>query len=678
MGGIASSPAEYAIDILCDVSGFTSVLDEDDTTAQLSLNSIDTWGGGVNTSINNIETDLNGFPDELKNLTTDEIKQYENMGDNTVSYEQWGYLGSMLGQPLETLGGHDVIELDDVSNVGSGKIVTDTERSNWNTAYGWGDHSGLYDLLGAATSAVSSHESTYNHTHYNTAYGWGDHGVAGYLKVDGSVALSGAWDMGGQIISNLLIGTTGTDGEGGLRWDGTEGLQQYLSSAWATIGGGGGGGGDFLADGSIPMTGTLDLDGNPVDNVSYIVGNATYLKIGADGATGHGLSTESDLLVRGKLEVDGAFYMDSSGFFYSSVKHLSDLQMYDNTWFTFGTGWDSILQWNISQASHTVVFGLGNTSKSIIYTKKVNVAKNHDHGNQANPTIFVHSLTNPDTANDEWWSITHDVTNAVYNIGSGVHSFTGGNMVLENGRTFSTYESWNCLGATGENQIVFPDNLPDALTFGESTNPYLRFVTTNTAEEVQVSGGNVGTHYTKFEADGTLVFVGDATVWEDLNFSIGQLRTGGTRPGFVNKRTTGIYQDSFDVGEEVSGSVEIPHAAKISSTMTPHIHWTSDAGDTTGNFRFEITYKITAEGAEWTSAVTVINTGDIAISQQWENTRADFTSTIANLNAVGAQLELTIKRVAADTDEWAGEIFISTWGLHHEKDMDGSRTITVK
>jgi hypothetical protein len=54
-------------------------------------------------------------------------------------------------------------------------IPLTASTSNWQTAYGWGNHSGLYDLLGQATSTLSSHTSTYNHTNYNTAYGWGNH-----------------------------------------------------------------------------------------------------------------------------------------------------------------------------------------------------------------------------------------------------------------------------------------------------------------------------------------------------------------------------------------------------------------------------------------------------------------------------------------------------------------------
>ena len=55
-------------------------------------------------------------------------------------------------------------------------------HGNYDTAYGWGDHAGLYEPLGT----VSTHESTYNHTNYDTAYGWGDH--AGLYEPVGSVS----------------------------------------------------------------------------------------------------------------------------------------------------------------------------------------------------------------------------------------------------------------------------------------------------------------------------------------------------------------------------------------------------------------------------------------------------------------------------------------------------------
>ena len=78
-------------------------------------------------------------------------------------------------------------------------------HTNYDTAYGWGDHAGVYDTTGTAAAAVSSHESTYNHANYDTAYGWGDHASGGYLKADGSVALTAHWAAGAFNITGLAL-----------------------------------------------------------------------------------------------------------------------------------------------------------------------------------------------------------------------------------------------------------------------------------------------------------------------------------------------------------------------------------------------------------------------------------------------------------------------------------------
>lgn len=40
------------------------------------------------------------------------------------------------------------------------------------------------DPAGTAATAVSDHETTYDHDHYDTAYGWGDHSTEGYLTAE--------------------------------------------------------------------------------------------------------------------------------------------------------------------------------------------------------------------------------------------------------------------------------------------------------------------------------------------------------------------------------------------------------------------------------------------------------------------------------------------------------------
>ena len=50
-------------------------------------------------------------------------------------------------------------------------FAANTNVSNWDTAYGWGDHGTEGYLVATNTDK----------TNWNTAFGWGDHGTAGYL-----------------------------------------------------------------------------------------------------------------------------------------------------------------------------------------------------------------------------------------------------------------------------------------------------------------------------------------------------------------------------------------------------------------------------------------------------------------------------------------------------------------
>ena len=55
-------------------------------------------------------------------------------------------------------------ESDPIFSVSAAFGIAAGDISNWDTAFGWGDHSGLYDLEGTAAAAVSAHESTYDHS----------------------------------------------------------------------------------------------------------------------------------------------------------------------------------------------------------------------------------------------------------------------------------------------------------------------------------------------------------------------------------------------------------------------------------------------------------------------------------------------------------------------------------
>lgn len=84
--------------------------------------------------------------------------------------------------------------------------------SDWNTAFGWGDHSaaGYLTSYTETDPTVPSHVksiTTTEKTNWNTAYGWGDHGVAGYATADGANA-TGTWGI--SISGNAATATTAT------------------------------------------------------------------------------------------------------------------------------------------------------------------------------------------------------------------------------------------------------------------------------------------------------------------------------------------------------------------------------------------------------------------------------------------------------------------------------------
>ncbi len=55
----------------------------------------------------------------------------------------------------------------------------------------------------------------------------------------------------------------------------------------------------------------------------------------------------------------------------------------------------------------------------IVIINANNNAKDHDHPFQTNPTLYIHSDTNPDTDNSQWVSLTHDKTDAFIGVGNG-------------------------------------------------------------------------------------------------------------------------------------------------------------------------------------------------------------------------------------------------------------------
>ena len=71
--------------------------------------------------------------------------------------------------------------------------------------------------------------------------------------------------------------------------------------------------------------------------------------------------------------------------------------------------------------------GLGSLyGRHLVLTDETNISKDHDHALQTNPTLFVHSATDPDTDNTEWISLYHTATTGFIESPNDITIDTGG------------------------------------------------------------------------------------------------------------------------------------------------------------------------------------------------------------------------------------------------------------
>jgi hypothetical protein len=123
-------------------------------------------------------------------------------------------------------------------------LVTKQQADNWNTAFGWGDHSTAGYLTAYTetdplfTASAASSIAIGNITNWNTAFGWGDHAAIGYLTTVTPSDIDAASCTDGQILKKSGgVWTCAADaGSGGS--DATSIRGTSLDTNIATIGAG--------------------------------------------------------------------------------------------------------------------------------------------------------------------------------------------------------------------------------------------------------------------------------------------------------------------------------------------------------------------------------------------------------------------------------------------------------
>jgi hypothetical protein len=213
-------------------------------------------------------------------------------------------------------------------------------------------------------------------------------------------------------------------------------------------------------------------------------------------------------------------------------------------------------------------------------------------------------------------------------------------------------------------------------------NILINTTTDNGTDKLQVNGsslattakGGTTTDYTQCDANGIRLF-GAATQWEDLNFSPDS--SGGnpvTLPDYVTINNV-THREFTSANNQTCGDAkELPHSYKLGSALSPHAHIFLKSGESAGTTG--VTFTLFWELRQTTGTTSGSTTMSATSAQLTANAnKVDiYDGDFAGAATLGAQLTLRLARTAGD----AGDIIVTTYGVHYEADAIGSNAETSK
>jgi hypothetical protein len=222
------------------------------------------------------------------------------------------------------------------------------------------------------------------------------------------------------------------------------------------------------------------------------------------------------------------------------------------------------------------------------------------------------------------------------------------------------------------------------------------FVRVDGAQDIRQTGefriGNAaGTSYTEFEADGTLVFVGDAVVWDDMRVVPGSFdRPGASDPAIVAYAIGGgavnTYLWEFAKNNIASFTVQLPHNYKVGTDIYAHIHWTPGTRGNEENGAM-VGWKIDYTWASIGGAFAALATLDLQDACDGIDHLHQMTPDViisAAGQGISSMLVCNVKRTDTGTDDtWASAVsgqlpLLLEIDFHYQIDTVGSRQRTAK
>ena len=173
----------------------------------------------------------------------------------------------------------------------------------------------------------------------------------------------------------------------------------------------------------------------------------------------------------------------------------------------------------------------------------------------------------------------------------------------------------------------------------------------------------------------------NATVWDDIQSSLLGRRLYST-VGIVDYDYTenaivfGDGGDITDLNDRIGWNVQFPHAAKLGTSIYPHLHFWQDRSD---NVEFTLRYRVQSNNSAKVTSWTVL-TADF-------NNNLAFSYSSGTLNQIisfgaismsGATISSTIQFQLTRTDNLGGTVSVTFADIHVEMDSFGSRQEFIK
>jgi len=208
---------------------------------------------------------------------------------------------------------------------------------------------------------------------------------------------------------------------------------------------------------------------------------------------------------------------------------------------------------------------------------------------------------------------------------------------------------------------------------------------TNEWKQIAASGLNLtgikfgdASNYSTFESDGTLLLIGNSTVWDDIRVSLITRGSGGVNPVFSQiQGKLFAYKFSGTADNEIFFEIQMPHGWKEGTKIYPHVHWAPN-GTSTASVTWGMDY-------EWQN---INGTFSGTTANIFTNIAADGVAKKQQITNIGTGIEETDKKIssmilcrlyrAGNSDTNNDECFLLAFDVHYEVNTIGSREVITK